>query len=468
MNQTMFLPVFSFLFLLIFPGCSPQEPSTQEETAQNSAPFFGPEWAKNANIYEVNIRQYTPEGTFAAFEKHLPRLKAMGVEVLWFMPIYPISEKKRKGSLGSYYAIANYRTVNPNFGSKAEFISLVEKIHDMDMRVLLDWVPNHTGWDHPWIEQHPEWYTRDEEGNIVDPVNPETGLSEGWTDVADLDYDNPALRQAMIEEMRHWLDTAGIDGFRVDVAYKVPLDFWQTCIPRLRSLHPELFMLAEAEVPELRNAGLFNMSYAWSFHHLMNNIAQGEAKVSDIDEWLARNRRLFKKGYNMQFITNHDENSWNGTVKERLGAAAEAMAVLAFTFNGMPLLYSGQEAGLDKPLKFFEKDTIEWGNYEKVDFYETLLDLKKRNHALWNGAAGGPAVKIKTDNDEDIYAFYREKAGHKIIVVLNLSNEIQDVALRSDACVGEYTNVFVNSTITVTPNMTLNLNPWDFVVWSNK
>lgn len=458
-----------FLSLLILWSCNQQQESGQQQIAPAAeASFFGPEWAKNVNIYEVNIRQYTPEGTFAAFEKHLPRLKEMGVDILWFMPIYPISEKKRKGTLGSYYAIADYRGVNPNFGSKEEFIALVKKIHDMDMRVLLDWVPNHTGWDHSWIEEHPEWYTRNEAGDIVDPRDPKTGESYGWTDVADLNYDNPELREAMTGEMMYWLDTAGIDGYRVDVAGEVPLDFWKTCIPRLRSVNPKLFMLAEAEVPEHRNHGLFNMSYGWSFHHLMNDIAQEEAEAAAIDDWLTKDRAVFNRGYHMQFITNHDENSWNGTIQERLGPAADAMAVLTFTFNGMPLIYSGQEAGLDERLKFFEKDTIDWANYKKAGFYQTLLDLKHRNRALWNGAAGGPAVKIETGNDEDIYAFYREKAGDKVIVVLNLSDEYQDVALMSDAYVGDYTNVFVNSTITVTKNMTLNLNPWDYVVWSNE
>jgi len=159
----------------------------------------GPAWARDANIYEVNIRQFTPEGTFAAFEQHLPRLKKMGVDILWFMPVFPISEARRKGALGSYYAVADYTGINPNFGTMEEFKMLVHRIHDMGMRVVLDWVPNHTGWDHPWIEEHPEWYTRDGQGNITDPVNPETGESFGWTDVADLDYSQPGLRRAMTE-----------------------------------------------------------------------------------------------------------------------------------------------------------------------------------------------------------------------------------------------------------------------------
>lgn len=436
------------------------------ETEQSN--ITGPEWARNCNIYEVNVRQYTPEGTFSAFEKHLPRLKEMGIDILWFMPIHPISKKRRKGPLGSYYAVSDYAAVNPQFGTIEEFKALVGKIHDMGMRVLMDWVPNHTGWDHRWIEAHPDWYTRDEAGNLIDPINPETGKSHGWTDVADLNYEAPGLREAMIREMKFWLEEAAIDGYRVDVAGEVPLDFWEECIPALREINPELFMLAEAEVPEHRNSGLFTMSYGWSFHHLLNDIARGKASAGAVDKWLEKDRSVFHRGYHMQFLTNHDENSWNGTIAERLGNAAEAMAVLAFTFDGMPLLYSGQEAGLNKRLKFFEKDIIEWGEFSHASFYATLLDLKHRNRALWNGAYGGLVQRIQAGNEADIYAFYREREGDKVIVVLNLSEDYQDVTLQCDACLGTYTNLFANSTINVTKDMMLQLNPWDYVVWTNR
>ncbi len=462
--------LLTMFYLLVAVGCQRASDTEDREAGALSAgsEVVGPAWARDAGIYEVNVRQYTPEGTFAAFERHLPRLQELGVEILWFMPIYPISEERRKGSLGSYYAIADYTAVNPNFGTMEEFKALVHRIHDMGMRVILDWVPNHTGWDHHWIEEHPEWYTRDAAGNIVDPLNPETGESFGWTDVADLNYEQPALRQAMTEEMLFWLEEIDVDGFRCDVAGEVPLDYWEECIPRLRAAEPELFMLAEAEKPAHRNMGLFAMSYAWSFHHLMNAIAAGKEPAAAISAWLEKDRRAFKRGYHMQFITNHDENSWNGTVRERLGNAADAMAVLAFTIEGMPLLYSGQEAGLDKRLLFFEKDSIDWGGYSKQPFYQTLLDLKRRNRALWNGSYGGTAMPILTGNEEDVFAFYRQKDNDKVLVVLNLSPDLQEIVLKSDACVGEYTNVFANSTITVTKDMTLKLNPWDYVVWSNR
>lgn len=465
MNRFLFAGVF-VVGLIGLQCCVNRQEQPVAPAAQQEA--SGPSWAESANLYEVNVRQYSPEGTFAGFEKHLPRLQAMGVDVLWFMPIFPISKARRKGTLGSYYAVADYTAVNPEFGTLEEFRELVKKIHGMGMRVILDWVPNHTGWDNPWLTEHPDWYTHDETGAIVDPQDEKTGESIGWTDVADLNYDNPELRQAMTKAMEFWLREADVDGFRCDVAWGVPLDYWRECIPALREVKPDVFMLAEAEIPEQRNEDLFTMSYAWSFHQLMNDIAQGNANAKAIDDWLKKDRSAFHRGYHMQFITNHDENSGKGTIQERLGPAADALAVLAFTFDGMPLLYSGQEAGLNKRLRMFDKDTIPWDDYPKQDFYSVLLDLKHRNRALWNGAAGGEPQRILTGKDDKVYAFYRERDGDKAIVVLNLSADLQDVVLQNDACVGEYTDVFANSTVSVTRNTLLTLNPWDFVIWSNK
>ncbi len=440
-------------------------PGTASEILPLEASAAAPDWAQNANIYEVNIRQYTPQGTFKAFEAHLPRLKAMGVDILWFMPVFPVSVERRKGTLGSYYAVADFTKVNPEFGAMEDFRAVVDEAHRLGMRVILDWVPNHTGWDHPWITAHPEYYTRNKNGEIIDPVDPKTGKSWGWTDVADLDYSNPALRQAMTNDMLFWLREVGVDGFRCDVAGEVPDDFWKEAVPKLRQAKPDVFMLAEAEHPPHRNEELFAMSYGWSFHHLMNQIAQGEKKASDIHKWLADDRAKFRKGYHMHFITNHDENSWNGTEFERLGEAVNAMAVLAFTFDGMPLIYSGQEAGLDKRLEFFEKDTIHWGNLADYEpFYRTLLDLKHRNKALWNGAGGGEPIILNVDPKDKVLLYLREKGDERVVVLLNLSPAPQDIVLNDKRLEGSYSNVFGNSSTTVTPGMRIKLNAWDYLV----
>ncbi len=464
--------VFKIIFLLLFifsllASCK-QKVDTPAVRSAAEPSVAAPEWAKNANIYEVNIRQYTPEGTLNAFTAHLPRLKEMGVDVLWLMPIFPISEKNRKGSLGSYYAVSDFTKVNPNFGTMDDFKTLLQQAHDLGMKIILDWVPNHTGWDHVWIKNHPEYYTQNDKGEIIDPVNPETGESWGWSDVADLNYDNSGLRQAMISDMLFWINDIGIDGFRCDVAGEVPTDFWQEATAQLRSAKPDIFMLAEAEKPELRNQELFVMDYSWSFHHLMNDIAQGKKNANDIDLWLKEDREKYEHGYHMQFITNHDENSWNGTEFERMGEATDAMAVLAFTFEGMPLIYSGQESGFNRRLKFFEKDQIDWDNYAKQSFYKTLLDLKHRNQALWNGTDGGEVMRIQTDAHDKVYAFYREKNNDKVVVILNLSADTQITTLNDERIIGDFSNVFGNSTTSITKGMTIQLSPWGYVVLSNK
>lgn len=459
-----------FILLLLFTSfiaCKQQtiEKNSPQSKTKNTSLKNSPTWAKNANIYEVNIRQYTEEGTIKAFqERHLKRLKEMGVDILWLMPIFPISETKRKGGLGSYYAVSDFRSINPEFGTMEDIDALITQAHAYDMKIVLDWVPNHTGWDHVWIKEHPEYYTQID-GAITDPINPETKESWGWTDVADLNYDNKALRANMISDLLFWVKEKGIDGFRMDVAGEVPLDFWETAITSLRAAKPDIFMLAEAEEPNHRNnAKLFNMSYAWSFHHLMNAIAQGKDSLHAIDNWLKEDRARFKQGQHMHFITNHDENSWNGTIEERMGKAADALAVLAFTFDGMPLLYSGQEAGLNKRLAFFEKDAIDWNTYDKADFYKVLLHLKHRNQALWNAAAGGELQRISVENDEHIYAFYREKEGDRVLVLLNLSKAGQNAVLRLPALEGLYSDVFTGLSVNIEDGQTISLGAWGYQV----
>lgn len=458
---------YHFLYYLLFVipfvlACDQSATPTETTTVVQDSPTTRAEWAKDMNIYEVNIRQYTPQGTLNAFAQHLGRLDTMGVDILWLMPIYPISTTKRKGSLGSYYAVTDYRAVNPKFGTLEDVKNLVQQAHERDMKVILDWVPNHTGFDHVWTKQHPDWYMRDPQTDTI--MHPK---DTDWTDVADLNYDKPEMRQAMIDAMKYWIEEADIDGFRCDVAFFVPDDFWAEAVPELRQ-QKDVFMLAESEHASHRNLEYFNATYGWSFHHLMNDVAQGKKNADSLRLWLAEDRKVFKKGYHMHFLTNHDENSWNGTIDERMGDAADAMAVLAFTFDGMPLIYSGQEAGLNKRLKFFEKDQIDWGKYSKATFYKTLLELKHRNQALWNGDAGGEPRLISNTNEKNIFAYVREKNGDKIVVILNLSGQQQEVKLLAGNYAGEYNNVFGNSTVPLTENMVMQLNPWDYMVLSNK
>lgn len=373
-----------------------------------------PAWSVDASIYEVNVRQYTPEGTFEAFTEHIPRLKEMGVEILWLMPIHPIGEENRKGPLGSYYSIVDYREINPEFGNKEDFRSLIETAHEHDMKVLLDWVANHTAWDAVWTETNPEFYETDEDGNFVPPV-------EDWDDVIQLDLDNPEMQEQMIQAMEYWVDEFDVDGYRADVAYMVPTKFWVRARQRLDQIKP-VFMLAEAEKPELHRA--FDMTYAWNYAETIRDIGAGEADLNALNEALAQNFEQFdREDYRMFFTTNHDENSWTESDTEMYGENFENFAVLSATVWGMPLIYSGQESRLDKQLEFFEKDEIIWGDYALEDFYRTLLTLKKENSALYNGERGGSYLKNSTNRDETIFSYKRIHDDNRVFVILNFSDK---------------------------------------------
>ena len=319
--------------------------------SQEKAEPAHPEWAYDAVIYEMNVRQYTPEGTLAAAAQHLPRLKELGTDVVWLMPIYPIGVKERKGTLGSYYAISDYCDVNPEFGTLADFDAFLDEAHKEGLKVILDWVANHTSPDAKWIDGKPlDWYERDSLGNTI--------VQYDWTDIAALNYDNEDMRHEMRESMRFWLDR-GIDGFRCDMACEVPMDFWKGTIDSLRNEFGHIYMLAEGEDPQLHEAG-FDASYSWELHHMLNAIAQGRSNADSLRNYLSRNvERFGEDAFRLMFTSNHDENSWAGTEFERMGDAAEVMAALTFTLpQGQPLIYTGQEVGFDHRFLFFEKDPI--------------------------------------------------------------------------------------------------------------
>ena len=408
------------LFALGMFACENPDADKMENTQTeiSDTPTSHDEWSKNATIYEANIRQHTPEGTLNAFAKDLPRLKEMGIEIVWLMPVHPIGEKNRKGGKGSYYSVQDYKAVNPEFGTMEDLKNLVDQAHELDMKVILDWVANHTAFDHVWSEDHKDYYNLDSLGNLQMPEGTD------WTDVADLDYDNEEMRAEMIGALQFWIEEADIDGYRCDVAGFVPTDFWETARDSLEAVKPDVFMLAEWEDPE-HHEKAFDMSYAWEFLHVMNGIAEGEKELSAIDEYMAKQDTLFPDdAYRMYFTTNHDENSWNGTVMERYGQEGhKTYAVLAYTIDGMPLLYSGQEAGMDEALKFFEKDTIKWGDYGLEEFYTKLLQLNRDHEALWNGEYGGDFERISTSADDKIYVYKRQKGDDVVLVMLNMTDE---------------------------------------------
>ncbi len=423
-----------------------------QETAQKFSP---PEWTKNAVIYEVNVRQFTPEGTFKAFEKHLPRLKAMGINVLWFMPIYPIGEVNRKGSLGSYYSVKDYKAINPEFGTEEDFKNLVKKIHEMGMYVMMDWVGNHTSWDNVWTKTNPEFFSKNEKGEFYPPV-------ADWSDVIDLNYSNKNLWNAMINAMKFWVDEFDIDGFRCDYAVGVPIEFWAEARKQLEKIKP-LFMLAEASEPYLHK--VFDVTYNWQLKDVMNKIPQGEKNARDLAEHISDENKYYPcDAYRLNFTTNHDENSWSGTEFERLGNAVDAFNVFIFTTKGTPLLYSGQEAGLNKRLRFFDKDTIFWNNLKYEKFFKELIKLKKENIALWNGSYGGEISLLKNDNEKKILTFSRSKGNNVVIAVFNFSSNKQEVTVDCKNFEGRYKNYFEKKMVNVLTKQKFTLNPWSYII----
>ena len=372
-----------------------------------------PDWTYDAVIYEMNIRQYTPEGTFAAAQAELPRLKELGVDVLWLMPIYPIGVKERKGTLGSYYAISDYCAVNPEFGNMDDFGNFLKAAHKDGFKVILDWVANHTSPDAKWIDECPaDWYERDSLGNTV--------VEYDWTDIAALNYDNKDVWKAQDKAMRFWLDK-GVDGFRCDMACEVPVEFWRETFAGLRADYPGIYMLAEGEDPGLHEDA-FDASYAWVLHHLLNDIAQGKKGAEELAEYVAMDaEKNPSEAFRLMFTSNHDENSWAGTEFERMGNAAKAMAVLTFTLpNGQPLIYTGQEMGWNKRFEFFEKDPIPaWENNGYTDFYKWLVKLRHDNPALAAGEKGGAFEVISTEND--MFVFSRTLPGNKVTVSVRLA-----------------------------------------------
>lgn len=453
----------SYLLVLVFlTSCQTNEKKNQEKNQnqnQKEVEMEHVDWSKNANIYEVNIRQYTEEGTINAFREHLPRLKEMGVDILWLMPVQPIGELNRKGSLGSYYSVKDYKAVNPEFGTMQDFKDLVNEAHELGMYVILDWVANHSSWDNTWAFEHPEYYVKNEDGTFHSPFD--------WTDVIEFDYNNPAMRDSMTRALKFWIEEADIDGYRCDVAGMVPTDFWNDAVAQLKQIKP-VFMLAEDEDNLSLLEYAFDMNYSWKLLHLMNDMAKGEKNVKDLWTYINWNNQTYSpEDYRMNFITNHDENSWNGTVKERMGDAAKAFAVLTYTIPGMPLVYSGQEAGNEKALRFFEKDTIDWSNLVYNNFYTKLNKLKEDNQALWNGLAGGDMFNLNATEDENVFAFVRVKDDNKLVVIINFSPEKRSFQTGNEAVIGFFKDVFTNENVEIAEGTQFDLQPWSYIVLTN-
>ena len=375
------------------------------------------DWINDQTIYEVNLRQYTSDGTIASFRNHLPRLKEMGVGILWFMPIHPIGKINRKGELGSYYSVKDYFSVNPEFGTAEEFRSLVHEIHGMGMYVILDWVANHTACDNELVTTNPDWYTKNENQNFQPPSGTD------WSDVYDLDFGQSGLRGYMTSAMEYWVREFDIDGFRCDVAGMVPSDFWETTIKKLNSIKP-IFMLAEWEDSELLEKG-FNADYNWSLYHILKKIASGHKEVSSIRNHFEKPTKSYSSNaLKMNFLDNHDENSWNRIMIKHFGNKTYALSTMLFTLPGIPMIYSGQESRLSKQLKFFEKDTIRWRTYPDANFYKQLIGLRKTNPVFWSNNTN---IEFLNGYHKDIVGYKRWDSDNIYFIIVNLSDQIQEL-----------------------------------------
>ncbi|TAH05205.1 MAG: DUF3459 domain-containing protein [Sphingobacteriales bacterium] len=409
--------------------------------------FQKAEWVLRTNVYEVNTRQYTSEGSFNAFMSHLPRLQDMGVHTLWFMPITPISLEKRKGSMGSYYACSDYTAINPEFGTMEDFKTLVHTAHEMGMKVIIDWVANHTGADHRWTKTHPEYYIKNEAGEFYD--------KHGWDDVIDLDYSNPEMRRAMIKSMLFWIDTCDIDGFRCDMAMLVPVDFWHEARTVLEAEKP-LFWLAECDQwnePQYLDVTHDFVRYHQPLHTL-------------VDTLYGYNGLKPRHAIRALFTSNHDENSWNGTEYEKYGDMAKLLAVFSCTWNGMPLLYSGQEIPNQKRLAFFDKDALNWGDEAGLHtFYQKLLRLRSEHPALRAASDEVETRFIAADHPDKVILFERVSAGRSIVVILNCSPYPLEVHIYSqDVLEATYSSLFTGDHIRPADNLYLPVSAWGFEV----
>ncbi len=448
----------SYLFLPIllsaFVSCKNGADTT---TAADTGHIDGhPAWIMQGNIYEVNVRQYTPEGTFAAFAKHLDRLKEMGVQTLWFMPINPISKTDRKGSLGSYYAISNYTAINPEFGTMDDWKALVKQAHEKGFKILIDWVPNHTGADHYWLQKHPDFYVKDSTGKPVSQFD--------WTDTRKLNFANAELRDTMIQQMKFWITETGIDGLRCDYAVGPSRAFWIDCIKEMKAAK-NVFMLAEADSAWLYDVG-FDATYAWPEFHMMKRIAAGNRNAAAIDSILNQtDTSLARNGIRLFFTSNHDENSWNKADFETMPGASHApFAVLTQTMKrSVPLVYSGQEEPVLRAIKFFDKDTMGFARFERAGMYQKLLTLRKANPAL---SANASFAKLTTGVEDKIYAFARQSDNVKVVVLLNFTNAPQTFSVKDGLLSGEATELFTGKKEKMEPGKSFNLPAWGYAVYS--
>ncbi|MHA6334146.1 alpha-amylase family glycosyl hydrolase [Qipengyuania sp. CAU 1752] len=422
------------------------------------------DWTRDAVLYQINTRHFTPEGTFASAQEQLPRLKELGVDILWLMPIHPIGEKNRKGTLGSPYSVRDYYAVNPEFGTEEEFRAFVDEAHAQGFKVILDLVANHTAWDHPLAEEHPDWYEKTWDGKF----RPTPWWD--WSDIIDLDWSQPGVREHIGGAMEHWVRDFGIDGYRADVAGYVPVDFWEVMRTRLTAIRP-VFMLGEVQQSAWHRAA-FDATYAWDWHNTSKSVAQGKGNATSFYGYYAENESLWpREAMRLTYIENHDSNAWEGTMAENYGPALEAMTALSFTGEGLPLIHNGMEACNAKRLEFFERDPINWDQGKDCHYGELLKDLiafRDANPALHNGKWGARMHKVGNSAPEQLFGWVRQQGGNTVVGLFNMSAKPVTATLSDGIAAGRYTAFREDAPVTLAAGDTVELPAWGFRLLSAK
>ncbi len=421
-----------------------------------------PAWCERATLYEMNVRQLTPEGTLQAAARRLSFLRAMGIDAVWLMPVQPIGERDRKGTMGSCYSVRDYCAVNPEFGTLADFDAFVAESHRLGMRVVLDWVADHTARDARWLAERPaDWYERDAADEPLVPWD--------WSDTAKLDYANRAVWEGQFEAMRFWAESHAVDGFRCDMAMLMPPDFWHETARRLRALRPELFLLAEAEEPWLFDHGTFDACYGWELFHLLEDVARQRVRVTAVRAWLESDRTRYpQEAIRLLFTSNHDENAWNGTARARMGAAAEIMTLFTFVAPGcMPLIYTGQEVGYDHSFAFFERDPIPEALYvpdATTELYRKLCRMRRLNPALAAGDAGGSWVEIRNNAEDCLMILVRERGRNCVVAIMNLSPYTIHADYRTGIYAGPYSDALSGERVEWPGHVECDMEGWSYRV----
>lgn len=439
------------------------QPATSGWDAQSKVTVEHPEWSRDAVLYQINTRHFTEEGTFKAAQEQLPRLKELGVDILWLMPIHPIGEENRKGTLGSPYSVQDYYAVNPEFGTEEEFRAFVDAAHAQGFKVILDLVANHTAWDNALAKEHPDWYEKDWKGDF----RPTPWWD--WSDIIDLDWSKPGVREHVGEAMVYWVREFDVDGYRADVAGYVPLDFWETALTRLTSIKP-VFMLGEVQQSGFHHAA-FDATYAWDWHNTSKNVAQGKGNATSFFGYYAENESLWpREAMRMTYIENHDSNAWEGTMEENYGPALEAMTALSFTGEGLPLIHNGMEACNTKRLEFFERDPIDWSQAEDCEFGDLLgrlVAFRKSNPALENGQWGAVMQKVENSSPEQLFAWVRQEEGNKVLGLFNMSDRPLKAAFSDALPEGEYVDFADGSSVTIESGYEVELPGWGYRLLSS-